>query len=74
VRYAASWTQPGIVEELSAAPGAAEQRLVILNRPVPAESQGENTTLDLLAALRLSPAASLFANGASKWAFTTSGG
>ncbi len=74
VRYAGSWTRSELVEEISAAPGVVEQRLIFTNRPSPGESGDDGTTLDLLATLRLSPDTTLFADGRSQaGSFTTAG-
>jgi hypothetical protein len=74
VRYFASWTQPGLVEEVTAAPGAVEQRLIFDAPPLGAKPGEAEANLALIATLRLPPQTQLFANGLIQpGAFTTRG-
>jgi hypothetical protein len=74
VRYAASWSAAGLVEEITAGPGVVEQRLIVESalRSTLAAAQGD--TLSLVASLRLPPEAVLYAEGAiQSGAFSTAG-
>lgn len=76
VRYANSWTLAGVVEEITAEPGAVEQRLIFASRPaLPGGAEvAVWEMLKLMAIVRLSPSTALFAEGVlQSGAFTTTG-
>ncbi len=93
VRYDGSWNRPGVVEEISSAPGMMEQSVVIEDRTAildfcePSQIKNKDgdssknsncdaesvVKLSLVATLRLSPGATLFADGELKpGSFSTS--
>lgn len=73
VYYAHSWTLADLTEELTAAPGAVEQRLIFAKPPF-LGGKGVGGALTLLNTLHLSPSTTLFANGLPQaGTFTTTG-
>jgi len=66
VRFTHSWSLPELVEEVAALPGAAEQRLIVTRPLAEMEHLNADAAIELIASLRISPSATLFANGISQ--------